>query len=86
MACHCLICGLTFTNWSEKQCHRLNTKKSFLLNNTVVLCTDCKKKVVKDLHVLFAVDIMNWDKYFTSFPKQCKYIVLKKMKQMLDKL
>ena len=78
----CFCCGKTFDSYNDKNCHRVNHDKGFLAHNTVVICTECRNKLISTKEHIYQMDIKQevLDKYFLPFDKDYKYDIIKKVK------
>lgn len=87
IAKNCFCCGKKFKTYDEKNCHRINHNKGFLSQNTVVICTECRNRLIENREHIYEIEIDNniLLKYFKPFDKQYKYGIIKKIRDLSRK-
>jgi hypothetical protein len=83
----CFYCGEYFLNWKDKHIHRVDKTKSFNYNNTIVLCSNCKKELNKENIKIWRIHFNRCHliRYFKVFSKKMLINFMRKIKQMQDK-
>lgn len=78
----CLICSKKFKNYKEKYIHRINPYKKIKISNVIVLCNDCKNKIMKNIINIYNIkyDKEQLNDYFINFKKYFKYIFINKIR------
>lgn len=78
----CFLCGKRFYSLEDKIGHRINPKKGNNEHNLLVVCKDCKKKLIKNKIWDFKFNPEVLLKYFKTLGENSRKIILNKIKTL----
>lgn len=79
----CFLCGHIFTNNNEKIIHRINRKKNNRPFNVIIVCPECKKKLLKGLIHKRDIDFCILNRYFAELTMDNREVVVAKVYKYL---